>query len=128
MNFFVKDQRWWEGQKGEKDDSGESKDKVQWETGGRGMERESGGETELYKTEMTDGKSRQQLGTVENEKGERDGDQRWRGKETKKAGPPTPPGPSRELARKNLKPEGHPIQNQELNLIVSRPCPSPSDE
>lgn len=41
---------------------------------------------------------------------------------------PTPPGPSRELARKNLKPEGHIIQNQELNLIVNRPYPPPSDE
>lgn len=40
----------------------------------------------------------------------------------------TPPGPSRELARRNLQPERHIIQNQELNLIVSRPCPSPPDE
>lgn len=40
----------------------------------------------------------------------------------------TPPGLSRELARRNLQPERHIIQNQEMNLIVSRPCPSPPDE
>lgn len=40
----------------------------------------------------------------------------------------TPRGLSRELARRNLQPERHIIQNQELNLIVSRPCPSPPDE
>jgi hypothetical protein len=40
----------------------------------------------------------------------------------------TPPEPSRELARKNLKPVGHVIQNQEMNLIVSRPYAPRLDE
>lgn len=68
--------------------------------------------------------------TMENEKGgERDGNEREKRKESRKAGLQPLLGPaSRELARKNLKPEGHIIQNQEMNLIVSRPFPHPSDE
>lgn len=69
------------------------------------------------------------MGTMENDKAR---GKRWRWeteKERNQEGRTSaPPGLSRELARKNLKPEGHIIQNQELHLIVSRPSPPPSDE
>lgn len=74
-----------------------------------------------------DGKRYRQIGIMRARKWERWGSEIE--KERNQEGRvPTPPGPSRELARKHLKPEGHIIQNQELNLIVSRPCPPPSDE
>lgn len=67
--------------------------------------------------------------------GETDRGEHWRaskgekGEERNQEGSAlTPRGLSRELARRNLPPERHIIQNQELNLIVSRPCPSPPDE
>lgn len=67
-------------------------------------------------------------GEREREERERSKRKEKKGQERKKARSATPPEPSRELARKNLKPEGHIIQNQKLNLIVSRPCPPPLDE
>lgn len=66
--------------------------------------------------------------TMENEKGGEGGWERQKEKERNQKGRTlSPPGPGRELVRKNLKPEGH-IQNHELSLIVSRPCLPPSDE
>lgn len=66
--------------------------------------------------------------TMQNKKGGEGGFERQKEKVRKQKGRTlSPPGPGRELVRKNLKPEGH-IQNQELSIIVSRPCPPPSDE
>lgn len=67
------------------------------------------------------------MGTMENDKQRKE--MRWETEEGNEEGRTSaPPGLSRELARKNLKPEGHIIQNQELHLIVGRPSPTPSDE